>query len=209
MTWNTYLAFIVAATVLIVMPGSTMMTVVSHAMQHGLRRSLFTIAGVSISHSMFFAITSLGVAALLMASAAVFQWIKWIGVLYLLWMGIRQWTSDPSLPEAQVDKPAADRSGWSLALQGFTVNTTNPNALVFYAAFFPPFLNPSVPAVPQLIVMGATFVSILVAVSFLYALIADRSRTLFNTPKQRQARNRISGSLLVGAGLLLATVHTK
>lgn len=209
MTWNTYLAFIVAATVLIVTPGSNMMTIVSHAMQYGLRRSLFTIAGVSISHSMFFAITSLGIAALLMKSAAVFQWVKWIGVAYLLWMGIKQWITNPSLSEAEVARSTDDRPGWSLALQGFTVNTTNPNALVFYAAFFPPFLNPSIPVGPQLIVMGASFVSILIVVSLIYALIADRSRTLFTTPKQRKTQSRISGSLLIGAGLLLATVRTK
>ena len=93
--------------------------------------------------------------------------------------------------------------------KGFTVNTTNPNALIFYAAFFPPFLNPSVPVAPQLLVMGATFVSILIVVALIYALIADRSRTLFTTPKQRKTQSRISGSLLIGAGVLLATVRAK
>lgn len=203
MTLDVYLAFVVAATVLIVIPGPSLMVVVSHAMGVGLRPSWFTIFGVAASHTVFFLITALGLSAFLLSFAHIFIWIKWIGVAYLIWMGIKQWRAKPKPLEAKADETS--KPWWSLFFQGFAITMTNPKALVFYAMFFPPFLNPANPVVPQLLIMGVTFLLILLLTCFLYALVAAQTRSWFSKPNHIRWQNRITGSLLIGAGVLLAT----
>lgn len=204
MALEVYLAFVVAATLLIVTPGPSVMVVVSHALSYNLCRSWLTIWGIAASHTLFISLTALGLAALLLTSTAIFGWIKWLGAAYLIWLGIKAWRAKSV--SAETDQLVSAESNWSLFLQGFAVNMTNPQALVFYAAFFPPFMNPARPIVPQLLIMGATFITILVLISFLYAFIAARTRTLFAGRQQGQLQNRLTGLLLIGAGLILMTV---
>lgn len=97
------------------------------------------------------------------------------------------------------------QAGWSLFLQGFAVNSTNPHALVFYAAFFPPFMDPAQPILPQLLLMSGTFIAILVLISYLYALAAARSQSWFSGLKKADWQNRITGLLLILAGVILMT----
>ncbi len=204
MSLEIYLAFVVAATVLIISPGPSVMLVLSHSMSAGARRAMFTISGEALSHALFLGITTLGLAPVMLASAELFSWMKWVGAAYLVWMGIQQWRagSAPSLPSVRAHSPAS----WSFFLQGFTVDMTNPKALVFYAAFFPPFLDASTPATPQLAVLGTTFLLIFVVVSIAYALLAARTRKVFRRPAQLRVLNRVTGSLLVGAGMALSAV---
>jgi len=204
---ETYIAFFLASALLIVVPGPSVLVVVAHAMTFGQRRSLYTILGIAMSHSLFFAVTAVGVAALLGQLEHVFPWVKLGGAAYLVWLGVRKWCTDPEAALA----PAAPtpRSAGSLFLQGFAVNTTNPKALVFYAAFFPPFLDPSAPVAGQLLAMGGTFVALLIGISFGYALAAARARRWLGTPRRVRIQNRISGTLLIGAGLGLAAARGK
>ena len=207
MTTETFLAFIVAATVLIIIPGPTNMVVVSSALRFGLIKSFWTVLGAALSHAVFFSITFTGLATILLTSAAIFEWIRWIGVGYLIWLGIRQWTSHIS--PMQGNGSQADVSAWSLLLQGFAVNTTNPKALVFYAAFFPPFVNPNSPVVPQLVLMAMVFIAIFVIVAAIHSFTAEKARTLMTDPRHVKLTNRIAGSFLIGAGVLLAAARDK
>ncbi len=207
MTIETFLAFITAATVLIIIPGPTNMVVVSSALRCGFKRSLWTVLGAAVSHAVFFSITSAGLATVLLASASVFEWIRWIGVGYLIWLGIRQWTSSVSTMEEDGSQLVV--SAWSLFLQGFAVNTTNPKALVFYAAFFPPFVNPNAPVVPQLILMALVFIIIFMILATTHSFAAAQARTLMTDPRHVKLTNRIAGSFLLGAGVLLAVVRDK
>ncbi len=206
MTPEVYIAFVVAAAILIVAPGPSVMLIVSHAMGPGLKRSLFTIAGEATSHALFISIATLGLAPVLMASAKIFGWLKWIGAAYLIWMGIRQWRANA---RSATCNSQTQGSKWSCFFQGFTVNTTNPKALVFYAAFFPPFLSSKMAVIPQLIILGLTFLAIFVIISFFYALLADRTRALYKNPKHIRLQNRITGGLLVSAGVALAAIKNK
>ena len=205
MLLETYVAFVLASALLIVAPGPSVMVVVAHAMRWGERRSLYTILGIATSHALFFAITAAGVAALLDGAAYVFTWVKLAGAAYLIWLGWQQWRADPEVSFVAAED--VSRAPLSLFLQGFTVNTTNPKALIFYAAFFPPFVNPSASVSFQLMIMGTTFVALLIVISFIYALVAVRARRLLTRPDQIRTRNRITGTLLIGAGVGLAAVH--
>ncbi len=207
MSLETYLAFVLASALLIVAPGPSVMVVVAHAIAWGERRSLYTILGVAASHSLFFAITAVGVAALLATLADLFTWVKLAGALYLIWLGVRQWRANPE--SGALSEGELRRGRTSLFLQGFAVNTTNPKALVFYAAFFPPFINPQAPVATQLIIMGATFVALLIGISFGYAVAAARARRVFHRPEQVRVLNRVTGTLLIGAGVGLAAARNE
>ncbi len=205
MLLETYVAFVIASALLIVVPGPSVLVVVSHATSCGERRSLYTILGVATSHAMFFAVTAVGVAALLSALADALAWMKLAGAGYLIWLGWQQWRADPKA--VSLAEEASSRTSLSLFLQGFAVNTANPKALVFYAAFFPPFLSPAHSVAGQLIIMGSTFVVLLITISFAYAALAARAREHFSNPAQVRAQNRLTGTLLIGAGVSLAAVR--
>lgn len=202
---ETYLAFILASFVLIIIPGPTNMVVVSSSILYGFRRSLWTVAGAALSHTLFFVIASAGLAAILMASAQVFIILKWFGVCYLVWLGLTQIFSN----EARVgisDGHHRESTG-SLFLRGITVNSTNPKALVFYSTFFPPFIDPNVSLLPQLLVLGTTFVTIFVTVAALHAWSAEKLGGVFRSDSKLGIVKKTSGAILVGAGALLATVN--
>lgn len=197
-----YFAFVTAAIILIIIPGPTNMVIVSSAMKFGFKRSIWTMMGAALSHSLFFLITCLGVATLLLASAELFEFIRWVGVVYLIWLGVKLWMTKEV--DFNGDKRQQAASPGSLFLQGFAVNTTNPKALIFYSAFFPPFVNPDAPVAPQLITMGITFVSIFILNALCHGYIANLARTFFQNPRRIMMQNWIAGTLLIGAGVLLA-----
>ena len=111
-------------------------------------------------------------------------------------------------PEAPGSGPASDRA-LSLFVQGFAVNTTNPKALVFYAAFFPPFINPDTAVGPQLFLMGTSFVLIFILVAMVHAYGAARARIIFSSSGFIKMQYRMAGSLLIVAGILLAVTHKR
>ena len=202
MELETYLAFVAAAALVIASPGPSMLLIVARAMRFGARHSLVTIAGVAASHSMFFAVAAFGVTTLLGTLASWFVVLKYLGAAWLIALGVRQWRADPAI-ELDVDaEPAGNRL--AAFLQGFLVTTTNPKALVFFAVFFPPFVNVDARWAPQLLVMGTTFVALLIAISFAFASLAARTRSLFGDARRVRVRNRVTGSLIAGAGVGLA-----
>ncbi len=195
-----YLAFVLAATLLIVAPGPSVMVVVAHAMTAGWRRSLSTIGGEAAAHLVYIVLTALGISSALLAFAGIFSTLKWIGAACLVLLGLRQWMSAP--PE-EVPPEARPRALRSMFAQGFAVTITNPKAIVFYAAFFTPFLDPARPLLLQFLILGATFLAIFVVASIAYAVVAERGRIWARS----RTYNRISGSILIGAGLALVAAR--
>ncbi len=202
---ETYLAFIVASFVLIIIPGPTNMVVVSSSILCGFKRSLWTVSGAACSHFLFFVVASAGLAAILMASTQVFIILKWFGVCYLVWLGLTQIFSKE--PQLGVTSGKNRESVRSLFLRGVTVNSTNPKALVFYSTFFPPFINPNLSLIPQLLILGTTFVTIFIAVAVLHAWSAEKLGGIFRSGSKLHMVKKTSGAILVGAGALLATVN--
>lgn len=199
-------AFVAAATVLILIPGPTNMVIMSNAVKVGFKRSLWAVAGAAVSHALFFSITALGLTTLLMTSVEVFEALRWLGVFYLVWMGVRQWKSAGS--SGRIPAGGSSMPPWQCFMQGFAVNTTNPKALVFYAGFFPPFVNPNAPAVPQFILLGSFFIGIFIVLAGSHAFVAARMGAALDQRNVR-LRNRISGTILVGSGILIGTAGNR
>lgn len=205
MQLETYATFVLAAAVLIVIPGPSCLLVVSRAIDRGRRGAAFVIAGEAAAHVLFVAGATAGLSTVLATAAGLAPYIRWAGAAYLVYLGIRQWRAATAL---EIDSTTVT-SGRSLFFQGFAVTATNPKALIFFAAFFTPFVDPAGAVGPQFAILGVTFIIIFLIISALYALAAERSRRLLLEPRRARIRNRVTGALFVAAGIGLACTRNK
>lgn len=199
-----YLGFITATALLILLPGPNVSLIVANSVAYGTRYGLLTVAGASSAMVIQLGLTALGLTALLGAVAAWFEWLRWAGVIYLVWLGVRQWRAPPRDLTRQLPQP---RSFRSIALRGFFVSLTNPKTLLFYSVFFPQFIAPGRPAGPQLALLCVSFLAIAVTLDGGYALIAGRARRVL--AMHGRLRNRLCGGCLIGAGVGLALAHRR
>jgi homoserine/homoserine lactone efflux protein len=201
MPLDLYLAFVLASAVLILIPGPNVTLLVANSLAYGARRALATLAGTSSAIALQLLITVLGMTSLMLVLATWFEWLRWAGVLYLVYLGVQQWRAAPVALEDMGPQGVASRA---LFWRGFLVSATNPKTLLFYAAFFPQFVDPASPLLPQLLLMSTTFLGLATVLDGGYALLAGRLRLLFRGRRRARLRNRLTGSLLIGAGLGLA-----
>ena len=153
MNVSTYVLYLLAVSLLIVTPGPTMLMCVANAVNHGPVRALASAAGALAASVAIMALSALGLGAVLAASESAFTVLKVIGAAYLVWLGIRTFRSTGALQAASAP---AHRS---LFVQGVLVGASNPKALLFFSAFFPQFIDPAAPVLPQFVLLAATFVA--------------------------------------------------
>lgn len=194
-----YLAFCGASALLMLMPGPNVSLIVANAVAYGPRFGMLTVAGTSLAMALQLALTSFGMSALLGALADGFEYIRWIGVAYLMWIGVQAWRAPPVDLSRTPPQPRAART---IFLRGFLVSLTNPKTYVFFVAFFPQFVAADAPAEAQIALLAATFLVIAVAIDSGWVFAAGRARFLL--ARHGRLRNRITGGLLIGAGLGLA-----
>ncbi|WP_029356451.1 LysE family translocator [Bosea sp. 117] len=199
MSIETWLAFVAASAVLLVIPGPTILLVVSYALGQGRRVALPVAAGVALGDFTAMTLSMLGLGALLAASATLFTVLKVIGACYLIWLGIKLWRSAGTL--ALPGTPAGGRPLRMLA-HAWLVTALNPKSLTFFVAFLPQFLDPAGDVVTQLVIFEATFLTLAAANAFGYALAAGRLRGSIGNSRIIAAINRAGGSLLIGAGVM-------
>ena len=132
-----YLAFVLASIFMILIPGPSVMLTVGHALAHGWRRSLATVAGATVGVGLQLAVALVGLTSLMLFLAEWFEVVRWLGVAYLVWLGIRAWRA----PIEDGETGAPQGNGRSLFLQGLIVTIPNPKSLIFFAAFFPQFVD--------------------------------------------------------------------
>ena len=155
MTLSTYLLYLAAVGLLIVTPGPTMLMTLSNAVNHGPARALVSTAGALVASLGIMALSALGLGAVLAASETAFTVLKVLGAGYLVWLGIKTIRNGDRLALAPSATAAAKGS---LFMQGLLVGASNPKAIFFFAAFFPQFIDPAAPVLPQFVLLSATFV---------------------------------------------------
>lgn len=204
MSLSTYLLYVAAIALLIATPGPTMLMCMTNALNHGPRPAMTSVAGAVTAVLCVMLLSAMGLGALLATSETAFVVAKSLGAAYLIWLGIKTFRSAaPALPPAAA--PAA-KAGRSLYLQGFLVGASNPKAVLFFAAFFPQFLNPSAPMAPQFAVLALTFMVFEFSVLSACALGVSRLAPLLRRSGPARWINRICGGLFTGlGGLLLLT----
>jgi homoserine/homoserine lactone efflux protein len=198
-----FAAFGVATTILILMPGPIVTLVVANAVAHGPRTGLATVAGASLGNALLIASGAAGLTAVLALVVPVFEWVRWGGALYLIWLGLKSWRAVFRASAPPALGPDAGRRG--VFWHGLLVAVTNPKTILFYAALFPQFVSPSLPAGPQIAAMSVTMLGIAVLSDSLYALLAGRLRPWLLS--HARVRHGITGTLLVGTGLGLAVAR--
>jgi len=194
-----YLAFIAATVILMVIPGPNVALIVANSVAHGTRFGLLTVAATSSAVVLHLALTVAGATAVLNVLAASFDWLRWLGVAYLIWLGVSAWRA-PVTDLAQTKAQA--RSARVIFARGFLVGLTNPKTLLFYGAFFPQFITPGADAGRQLLLLAVTFLVVAIVCDSTWAILAGRLRALLVA--HARLRNRLTGGLLIGAGLGLA-----
>jgi threonine/homoserine/homoserine lactone efflux protein len=199
-----YFAFIVATSLLMLIPGPNVALIVANSVAHGSRYGLVTVLGTSSAMVVQLGLTALGMVTALGRLALWFDWLRWLGVAYLIFLGIQQWRA----PKVDLTATRAQpRSLAAIYLRGFLVSLTNPKTLVFYGAFFPQFLTPGARASAQLAVLSCTFLGLAAFFDLGWALLSGRARRFLAA--HAELRNRLSGGILLGAAVGLAVARRK
>lgn len=194
-----YVTYLGAASLLILIPGPNVALICSNSIAHGVRYGLVTVAGTSSAMVVQLALTLIGMTALLSAMAGLLDILRWAGVAYLVWLGVQAFRARPDDLTAA---PARTRSAKAIFGRGFLISLTNPKTLLFYGAFLPQFVSDSAPALPQLVILAVTFLGLAMTFDSLWAFTAARFRQLLTANGKR--RNRLTGTLLIGAALGLS-----
>jgi threonine/homoserine/homoserine lactone efflux protein len=198
----TYLAYVVACVAVIVVPGPTVTLIIANSLRHGTRAGLLNIAGTQIGLLVLLAILIFGLTALVQNAATVFDWVRLAGAAYLVWLGLKLWRSDGTLGA----RAAGEAPPGGFVWQGLVVILSNPKALLFIGAFIPQFLDAGRPALPQVAVLGATFMIIGTIFDGIYALAAGKAGRWLGRGDVRLIE-RVSGTFLIGGGLWIALLR--
>ncbi len=201
MSFEHWLAFAAASSVLLVIPGPTVLLVVSYALGHGRKPAAAIVAGVALGDLTAMTASMVGLGAVLAASAAIFTGLRWIGGVYLVYLGIKLWRA-PVRADQSGEAPFA--SPLRMFAHSYAVTALNPKSIIFFVAFVPQFLVSTEPFWSQALVLEATFVILATLNAALYALLAAAARQRLREPRVRRAVNRTGGSLLIGAGIFAA-----
>ena len=205
MTIETWLAFAAATSVLLVIPGPTVLLVVSYALGQGLRTATPMALGVALGDFTAMTLSMLGLGALLATSATLFTALKWIGAAYLIWLGIKLWRAGGAMQAT----PRTDKaSALKMVAHAWIVTALNPKGITFFVAFLPQFLDPAADFWMQMLVFEATFLVLAFANAFGYALLASRARGLMSSARAIGIVNRVGGSLLIGAGVAAVSIRS-
>lgn len=210
MTLEIWIAYVVACTVLLAVPGPTIMLVITHALTRGRRTGFYTVPGVVLGDTAALFLSLVGLGALLSISASLFTAVKLIGAAYLVYLGVQMWRhagDDLPISDAEAGNAIDGKTGWRLGFHAFAVTTLNPKGIVFFIAFLPQFIVPSSPVLPQLVLLGSTFVVLGGVNAALYAVLAGSLNRWLRKPGWMKAINRAGGGFLIGAGVTMAAMR--
>jgi threonine/homoserine/homoserine lactone efflux protein len=202
MNLEIWIPFALAATVILIIPGPTILLVISQAVTHGRRSVVPLVIGVLLGDFTAMTLSLLGLGAIMATSAALFAIFKWIGALYLIYLGIKLWIANPKNNSTKDNTSYA--SSQSLLRSSFIVTALNPKSIAFFVAFLPQFVDPLQPAPIQLTILGATFLFLATLNAALYAIFAGQLSEHMRKGKIRKWFNRCGGSALIGAGIFTA-----
>ena len=203
MSFDIWLAFVAASSVLLLIPGPTILLVLSYALSKGRSVAVASAAGVALGDLIAMTLSLAGLGALVLASATAFTVLKWIGAVYLVWLGIKLIRSAPKDGLA----PKHDVTAHGVFRHATIVTALNPKSIAFFISFVPQFIRPDAPLLPQFITLIATFVTLAALNALTCALLADHLRRIIARPGILTWMTRAGGATLIGMGVLTATLR--
>lgn len=205
MTLQTWWLYAFAVFLLSGTPGPNMLHVMTRSVELGFRRSLAAMAGCMLAIALVLAASAAGLTALLKAIPGAFEVLRYLGVAYLVYLGIKSWRAEVSAEDPAGADMARRNSPMALFRGGFTIAISNPKLLLFAAAFFPQFINPAQPKAPQFAILVGTFTVIEMFWYCTYALAGGTLSAHLRRPSVKRLFNRVTGSIFVGFGAALLT----
>jgi homoserine/homoserine lactone efflux protein len=200
---ETWFALFLASWAISLAPGAGAVAAMSSGLRHGLRRGYWTVSGLQLGVLFQLAVVAVGLGAVIATSSLAFEIIRWFGVAYLCWIGIRHWRA-ATHPGTIVPEKAGSASINDMLLHGFLVNASNPKATIFMLAVLPQFIDIARPLLPQYLIVAATMTAVDLVVMGGYAGFAARVLRVLRQPRHVRWINRSFGGMFVGAAALLA-----
>ncbi|MDC1287864.1 LysE family translocator [Gammaproteobacteria bacterium] len=201
-----WLAYIATSAIILAIPGPTILLVLSYSISQGRSATIPLVAGVALGDSVAITLSLIGLGTLIATSALWFTVIKWVGGLYLIYLGVKlmRGAGKPLLAQSDESSCAVNLPGSSprkLFANAFVVTALNPKSIVFFIALLPQFISPVYPATPQLWILGVTFVVLATLGATSYALFATSLRQFLASPGAQRAYGLFGGGLLCAAGI--------
>jgi homoserine/homoserine lactone efflux protein len=203
MDLKVWLTYFLATVILSVTPGPGVFSSISSGLHHGFRLGIWNAVGMQIGSVIWVAIVALGLGAILLASETMFSAVKWIGVVYLIYLGIVTWRSRPRAFVEETDDNA--RTPREVFMRGFLVNVTNPKGIIFFAAIFPQFIDVARPIAMQYVILACTTFAVDLVIMAGYCALAAKVFGMMRDERHLKIINRTLGGTFVAAGVALAS----
>jgi threonine/homoserine/homoserine lactone efflux protein len=204
MSVELYLAYVLACFVITIIPGPTVTLIVANSLAHGTRAGLLNVAGTQLGLGLMMLVLIVGLSSIIATMGVWFDWLRFIGAAYLIWLGWKLLRSTGALERPESEP--APRGGFFM--QGFLVLLGNPKALLWFGAFIPQFVDPSTDYVWQVVVLGLTAMATAAISDGAYAVLAGGARTFMSRSRVRMV-SRIGGLCLISGGAWLALTRVR
>jgi homoserine/homoserine lactone efflux protein len=195
--WELFAGFLALTVVLVLIPGPIVTLVIATGATFGVRAGLLTVAGTSVGNAVLVALIAVGLSWVVAHALYLFELLRWIGAVYLVWLGVRAWRN---AGQGRAAAPGAR----VYFRRGFLVALANPKTIAFFTAFLPQFVDPALPAGRQLAVMCTVAVLLAAASDSCWAIAAGLGRGWLVSPRRSRILARASGLTLIGAGIWLS-----
>ena len=204
---HAYFIFLTTTIIVCMSPGPAVITIASQGARHGAKKAVFGVTGVASANVVYFLLSATGIASLLVASNFVFSIIKWVGVAYLVYLGLNAILSKSG--GLRVNQSASSNAkGIALFSQGFIVELANPKALLYFLALLPQFIDIEKPILLQLFIMGASCLVVDLLSYTMYAYIGQKLSSGSVKASVVNMINKSAGGFLLFAGIKMASVSS-
>ncbi len=202
MDLSVWVTYFVAAIILSLSPGPGVFSSISSGLHHGFRLGLWNGVGMQVANVFFVVVVAFGLGTILLASETLFTAVKWLGVIYLVYLGVVTWRAAPRGFEEDRDDEA--HTPREVFMRGFWVNATNPKGIIFFAAILPQFIDVAKPQLAQYAILAATTFAVDLVIMTGYTALAAKVLRMMRDPRQLRWVNRGIGGAFVAAGVALA-----
>jgi RhtB (resistance to homoserine/threonine) family protein len=206
MNFDTWVIYALAVLILSASPGPSILLCMTKSVTEGFRASLFSVFGALLALVMIMTLSFTGLGVIITSSEILFDVVKWAGAAYLVYLGYKAFTSNEHTYHlAKEDDKLTKSSGLKLFVSGFLVGASNPKAIVFFTALFPQFINQNEPLPLQYLIFVSTFTVTELSWLLLYAYFGSKSSAWLTKKGRARTFNKVTGSIFMGAGVLLST----
>lgn len=204
MVIETWLYYVFAVFILTASPGPSALVCLSTGVASGFKQGALTALGSLCAITLILTLSFTGLGVVITNSEWVFNFIKWLGAAYLVYLGVKLLLSKPTQMQVMDIEQQTSSRLYAFYVRGFLVGASNPKAILFFTALFPQFINPQVDLLGQYLVFACTFVVLELSWLLFYVYLGTKSSRWIFSKDKAQWFNRITGGVFIGAGTLLS-----